>query len=581
MEELLEKFSAGVADKIMVVVDEVTWLKLPTVKKNKLKTCITSKKNKSEQKFQPIIYIPNYWHLITITNGMEPCPLEEHKQRRYFPLVVTMSHVFEPEEQFDTSRLKQYGEMLLTSIDMSIDVMASLLYTWPTYRLDRFNAGHGVSNQHLTILAAASKRYTLQHSIASQWWFTLSDKKSVLYLSLLQEGYTKDVLPGDLYCDANKPIFCCEDPLKPRMNDVRSLMTLYSRNEERTLQLQGFLADFEEAVPSNGVIRIAKLKEMAEKNSCLDLVGSLIDCWRKETDEETVTRLLDVAECIITDETKKMVMDILKLRTRSKKISKANFFKLFEAWYTDLPSEKKTSSDKLPNSDLLAHQLRPYVPWLFEIMDSNWLLIGDVESCRKNLDEIFKTTKNIESSKRGWFDIINEVYSGNEDNHDIGFETKFADDKSFHRDKDGNWFARLIVEWGEFQLPVLVPLDDEKKHHLMINKQMIWNEWDVQNKSVPLRETDDVLIRCMISHSLLEEIDEEDKLSRAAKILNDIQNMEMTDLDLSQHKNSYFSSCSGFYITSKSKLYWNYLYCDKDGKANHQKNSAYKLVVVK
>jgi hypothetical protein len=488
-DEITSKFVANIINKIFVVIDEVYWKNMSPKVINQVKGLVTAKKLKAEEKYEPHRWIENCLHIVTITNQEQPCPLEQTKGRRYYPLVATPSAAFDGRE-VTKEMLSTYCAMLIFSIKKYINEIAALLYCWPTHLIDKFACGHGVNNEHLAILEAASKRYMLKHSLAARWWFTITDRKSSLYQMLA--GRDKKAVPM-LPTDPHTSI-----PQKDGRRCLNNMDYFRKRFDGQTDEEMKALEELE-ALPEPWIAPdVIKILENHE------LGGHEVKRLSIETEIEMRER---ITEQLGGKEKAGDLLESLWGNAKIMKIKKIDLIQNFQDWFEldqknvtgdgftgaeQLTKEKKDAS----GSDMLFQSLQKYVDQLFNMKDDEWVRLGDIEQCISHVENLFKANQNVECSNRTWEEIFCEVFEDEsvrpEDQSEIDsqFANKFGKDLTFElvnmvldddeEDDKGVdvWMMKfLIMIGGEHTqlLPFYWPLTDEQKVLLCKDEIIDWN----------------------------------------------------------------------------------------------------------
>jgi hypothetical protein len=481
MEELFGKFSASIYSKIMIVVDEVQWKKMAPTTINKFKGFVTTKKIRSEEKYEPQRYTDNCSHIVTMTNQEQPCPLEQTKGRRYFPLVADISTKCKNGE-INKEDLARYCAMLIGSIEQHIYEIATVLYCWPTHLIDKFACGHGVNNEHLTILEAASKRYTLRNSLTTRWWFTMNQYGTALY-DLLRKG-SEEMLPSDAV-----------DHLPGNSTDARRVKTTLEHFKHDFVDCYIPIEKKENAYKDLEKVKIWDVQHVSEvlvRHGLLEELAKL----KVETEEEMRKRL--TAELAESDEgmdneyRANLLASVYRAGdARMVKVKKADLMKCFESWFK-IDQEKRMETagaemltmekSQAPGMDMLCHNLRVYVPWIFKCKDDTWACIGDVDKCASIVTNYFKAEANVKCSSRKWQHIFDEVFQDDktlqkdQSQLDTLFSNKFGKDFTFVH-IEGKWmmnFMIMLENDDRMLLPFMWPLTEGQKELLCTSENIDW-----------------------------------------------------------------------------------------------------------
>lgn len=439
LEDFFRQFSADVMNKIMVVCDEVYFKGLNSTKQQALKHTTTAPFLRSERKFQEAEWVPNFTHIVTITNAEQPCPLEQCKGRRYFPLLATMGHLLKGEELFNSSVLKSYTASLVGCLERtkSIQLFAALLYAWPTSRIDKFNCGHGVDNSHCTILTSASKRYTMNNSSTSRWWSTIvSDKSSSedslnLYLLLTQNSISASKNPTMLKgCEPDKNFTCTMSQWDFHTSVNMGAMKFVSM-EVRSK----FLKDIDDAYQAKPKLTAGEVRTIISNYP--ELQPYLLPNIVGKEDESEIDDKIDIMIGADAPVDQRNYMRALINQTSESvltgmMIKKSDLFNHYSEWFKSEHNPIKDHEDYAHNADYLMCNLANYVPWINKVQ-SPYAYLGNVESCVKAMKMFLDTSNKIPVSTRTWFQILeNDVFFGDEENEDVQlFCTRFAGDSSF------------------------------------------------------------------------------------------------------------------------------------------------------
>lgn len=474
MEDLLDKYCESFLAKQLLLVDEVFWKSLTHKDVNKVKNYVTGKTIKLEEKFGQRHPVPNTLHLICITNAEQPCPLENTKARRYFPLLADVSNQLDSASVSERTVLKKHTDAVISCLDNHWKIMGRLLYAWPIHMLDNFNAGHGVKNDHLGILQAATKKFTEKNNPVCKWWFTIMDKSSTL--SGYLDPKTNNIKPvnndqirsnngeHETFCSLTRDKL--EDtmkwliqghpdlaPLKDAMDDVMKYTKTFEEHDRITMNM---------------------LKEIFVKYKVDDLLSNFNRYI--ETDQQTMERVLKAANGgNDQDHISKQVNQYLSTKNIKYKASKKDLWQWFQNWLTENPHCNDTGTMHT-NEELIVYTIRHYVPWIQHILDKRYVLIGDVESCRASLQAHFDVPSNLPTSNRHWTEIIEEVFLGEPEHRNDEFHNKFQNDDAFEF-KDEQWFMKLFlwVDDEQFMLPIRMILTEEQKESLLNDKGIDFN----------------------------------------------------------------------------------------------------------
>jgi hypothetical protein len=443
-DQLFGRFSKQLVDKIAIVVDECHWGSLSKKDANLLKGFVTSTELRSEEKHHPESYVQNCTHVITMTNEEQPCPLEKGKPRRYYPLVASLVHVMEQDKLFDQEEVKAYTTALMNNLDNNFYGLAALLYAWPTYMLDKFNAGHGIDNSHLTILAAASKRFTLQHSLSARWWYTILEESSPLSSFLASNA--KDMLPSD-YSGQNGNDLKDRRLCKQKLEALEHMLDTKHYDPKSQASLDKISAIGEIRELGQGPYQMGDLLEIFKQNNLSHMACNL----EAQKEEDMMDGLLRSAD---GNQALKDIMTLVAAdgKTKMKKVKKTQLAQEFMDWFR-LEDEKASmgaehlskNKNKAPGADMLFHNLIYFVPWLFHIKDKEWVCVGTLDVCRTHLKNVFKTEKNISVSSRDCMQVLDEIFQVEEEDQEADhFSSMFSGDRTFIYE-NGSWYLKFML----------------------------------------------------------------------------------------------------------------------------------------
>lgn len=480
LSDLIGKFSASALDKIFIVCDEVYWKAHSTKEINEVKNIVTAPTVTAEEKYHPKCRLSNHIRIVSITNQDLPCPTENTTGRRYFPLACSLEAIVEKKEDiFNVGVQKEYTEKLNDEMKKDWKKIAQILYCWPTTALDKFKAGHGVRNDHFPLLKAATQRYVSRYSPPCKWWFTIMDKKSDLYHSLVNNKYCEPVLPEELqYQEDNTPLPKYTGFFNGTFADIADkLCQLKNWNTEKyhpSMFIE--LADhiMNDLTPTNRV-SMQRLYNLLEKAGLKDMFHH----FQEDVVSEFETLHIMMNNSGDEDDVRALLKTYMDNKRNLMKISKKQFYDVFNAWYEPSKYPGDTMTPHI-NPDLLVQYIIPYVPWLTHLKDKDWLLIGSVDICRQNLEQMFKTADNLKVSTLSCHEVLRDIFMKHVDDKgcDDEFEAKFGTDRTFMK-VDNQWWVVVFLKImsdnnnvPNFMVPVRCKLDDDAKTDLLTKDRL-------------------------------------------------------------------------------------------------------------
>lgn len=596
LSDLIGKFSASALERIFIVCDEVYWKAHSTKEINEVKNIVTAPTVTAEEKYHPKTRLANHIRIVSITNQDLPCPTENTTGRRYFPLSCSLEAIVEKKEDvFNVSVQKEYTEKLNDEMRRDWKKMAHILYCWPTHALNKFKAGHGVRNDHFPLLKAATQRYVSRYSPPCKWWFTIMRNNSNLYQNLLKNGYCKDVQPGELQYDNDDiPVPKYPGFFKGTLADVADKLVMIKDWDKNKYTKEMFieLADkiMTKMTPTNRV-SMQRLYNILAKAG----LEGMFHHFAKDvvSEMETLQIMMDNNED--DDNVRALLNSYMATKNSLLKIKKKDFFKIFERWFEPSKYPGDTLTAHL-NPDLLVQYIIPYVPWLTHLKDKDWLLIGSIDICRKNLQQMFETANNLPVSRRSCHEVLRDIFMEHVDEEgcDDEFEAKFGTDKSFMK-VDNEWWAIvffLIVSDNNnapnFMVPIRCKLHQEAKDELLTKGR-------IENTFLYMAKEDCVKIECKVKYSTVDsdryavEMDEPltDKCFRESlEFLNQCANANAKSklaLNVARHmtawtvedmgKGTRLEASSSFLLPVKLNGIWSRL------PFEHRKSTAYRVTI--
>lgn len=498
---MLERFNQGFSGKTFVVVDEIHWETVGDQQVSRIKNMVTCKKTVSEQKFQPSVSIPNCSHFVTITNAPTPCP-KELKGRRYFPLVCSLHGLLKRLQSLEARQ--GYTTQVVNNLHHEMKLFFSLLVSWPTYMLDEFRAGLGVSNEHLSILSAASKKWVCNHSIASKWWFYLLNTATadghipkLMEPELDQFGNTRifaqqatyadlkiNMDEDEIYCDKKRDEICKkinkikEDSMNTNFwNACEKVIEELKKEEEPLVKMKELISACDKCkyLPRLN----AQLESIFPKIDHI-IVPETVESFIERTSKSLASKNKGVDEAWAVKLTKNAMN--AAVTKPGLKILKTDLYKLFSDWVQkDQEGIDKGPGNKnnFPNVDMLIHTLSCYVPWILTLKDDDWAYLGDLKDCINNVEEAFNSGANLEQSTRTWKEVITEIFeSESMDDNNPGLINRLEKDPSFLVTEERDVYIRLLLaDEDDRMIPVIIPMTPEMLKRLGDQGEI---KWDVE-----------------------------------------------------------------------------------------------------